>query len=319
MYKLEEVINFLDLYAPERIADEWDNVGLQIGNKKNNVKNILLALDLDKRVLDYAIKNDIDLIITHHPVFFKGIKSIDRGNYLGEIIYKLVENNISVYSAHTNLDKTRDGVNDVLFEKLGLREKKVLVEEDFGGLVDLDIYTDKDILKDRAYSYIRYEDHITISLDQNNKEDIKLLEYLGSNFKTKQYQWNDYYGYGRYGNLEPVNCKEYLKKIKKELKVDSLKVYGGTDKKISRVALLGGSGASFIEEAYKKAADLYITGDIKYHDAQLAEELGLILVDAGHYHTEKLILDKLKEKLFNVFKEMSIDIYRESSPLYSIY
>lgn len=128
------------------------------------------------------------------------------------------------------------------------------------------------------------------------------------------------YGYGKVGDIEEVELVDYIKEIKEKLNIDFLTVYGNQNRKINRVAICGGSGADFIYEAYKENACVYITGDIKYHDAQLGTELGLTIIDAGHYHTEKVILPVIKEYLekainFNLY----IEIWEKPSPLFKIY
>lgn len=123
------------------------------------------------------------------------------------------------------------------------------------------------------------------------------------------------YGYGRVGEIEEMALKDFLNLIKEKLDVDPIKVFGYKDKTIKRVALCGGSGASFIYNAYEKDADIYVTGDIKYHDAQLGHQLGLIVVDANHYDTEKVILPKLKDYICNsVQSPVEVIVHKESSP-----
>lgn len=128
------------------------------------------------------------------------------------------------------------------------------------------------------------------------------------------------FGYGRIGEIEKTPLTSYLDKIKKKLNVDHLIVYGSKEKDINKVAVCGGSGSSFIHDAYLNKADIYITGDIKYHDAQLGQELGLTIVDAGHYHTEKVILPVIEQYLHEKAKgALQIEIFGQSSPNYIVY
>lgn len=108
------------------MAEEWDNVGLQIGSSSLEVKKILVALDVDENVVQEAVDNNVQLIISHHPLLMKGIKSINIDQPKGNLISKLIKNNISVYAAHTNLDSVQGGVNTILAEKLGLKNIDVL-------------------------------------------------------------------------------------------------------------------------------------------------------------------------------------------------
>lgn len=128
------------------------------------------------------------------------------------------------------------------------------------------------------------------------------------------------YGYGRVGDIEETKLVDYIKDIKEALDIDYLTVYGEQERIVKRVAVCGGSGAEFIYNAYKEGACIYITGDIKYHDAQLGNELGLTIIDASHYHTEKVILPVIKEYLEKKGKNnLYIEIWEKPSPLYKIY
>lgn len=117
--KLKEIIAFLEKLAPIETAEEWDNPGLQTGDYNQEINNILISLDFTDEVLDFAVKNNCELIITHHPVIFKPLYQITDNK-----IIKAVKNNISLYSAHTNLDVAENGVNDALASALNLTNVK---------------------------------------------------------------------------------------------------------------------------------------------------------------------------------------------------
>lgn len=123
---LSQINDYINELAPSHLAKKWDNVGLLIGNPSTQISNIMLALDITKDVLMDAIENDIQLIITHHPVIFDPIKCINNES----IVYQLIKHDIAVISAHTNLDLADGGVNDVLAKTLGLCNLTPLVDED---------------------------------------------------------------------------------------------------------------------------------------------------------------------------------------------
>ena len=128
------------------------------------------------------------------------------------------------------------------------------------------------------------------------------------------------YGYGRVGNIEEMGLKDLISLVKEKLNVSNIRVYGNTDKTIKKIAVCGGSGAEFIIDAYKSGADAYITGDIKYHDAQLAHELGLILIDANHYDTEKIILPEIKNYINRKTEEkVDVKIFQYNSAPFEVY
>ena len=123
----KEIIKYLEAWAPKGIAWEKDNVGLQIGNPDDKIKNIILSLDLKEEVIDGAIKENCNLIITHHPLLFYPLKNLDFSkNINAGMIKKMIKNNITLYSAHTNLDFTKHGVSYQLAKKLNLKNIKFL-------------------------------------------------------------------------------------------------------------------------------------------------------------------------------------------------
>lgn len=234
--------------------ESWDNSGLQIGSKNLDIKNIMLTLDIDLESVEYAVSNNIDLIITHHPFMFSSLKSIDYSTYEGKIIRALVINNINLYSMHTNFDMAENGVNHKLAEKLNIDNYHVL--------------------------------HIVNS---------------------------DNSGYGGIGKIEPKNITEYSKEVKMLLNADHIKLYCNDEKRvINNVAFCGGSGSEFIEDAIIKKADVYITGDIKYHQAQTALQNNLCIIDAGHYYTEYHSLENIKT-ILNEVEELNVELVEKNT------
>ncbi len=122
--KVKDIVKFLNDFANPNLAFEWDNVGFQIGNGETKVTKILLTLDVTENAINKAIKEKVNLIISHHPFIFRPIKKITNPFY-----FRLIKNDISVYCAHTNLDVIQNGVNDALAEKLNLQNTKIILNE----------------------------------------------------------------------------------------------------------------------------------------------------------------------------------------------
>jgi dinuclear metal center YbgI/SA1388 family protein len=123
----KEIIKYLEEWAPKGIAWEGDNVGLQVGDPNTKIKSILLSLDLKDEVIKSAIKENCNLIITHHPILYHPLKNLDLSkNRTARFIEKMVKNNISLYSAHTNLDFTKNGVSYQLAKRINLNNVKFL-------------------------------------------------------------------------------------------------------------------------------------------------------------------------------------------------
>ena len=230
---MDRIISKIENFAPPTLAKEWDNSGWQVYLGNNSVNKIMLAISPTLDVVENAVKAGCSLLITHHPLVFSGIKSFTINNYANLPLIRAVQNNLQVYSAHTNLDITEGGVADVLARQL----------------------------------------------DLTNISPISLEEK----------------GFGRKGEFEqPENIINIANKIKNTLNTNKLKLINPDNvQKVKHVAVLPGSGGSFIPKL--KGIDLYITGDIKYHDALLVKDFAVI--DAGHFNTEKIILPVLKELL----------------------
>lgn len=126
MTKLRDIISFIEEYAHPELAEKWDNTGLLLGSGKENVKRMLLSLDVTAASVQEAIDKKADLIITHHPVIFTSINRLNPDEPIGRLIYSLVKNGISVYTAHTNMDYAETGVNTQLAIKLGIHNTAVM-------------------------------------------------------------------------------------------------------------------------------------------------------------------------------------------------
>jgi len=121
-----DIINILEKKFPKINAEEWDNVGLLVGDYDKEVKKIQFSIDVSLEVIENAIKEKVDMIITHHPFIFKAIKSINEQDILSKKIRALIRNDINIYSIHTNLDSSVSGLNDYVLEKLGYTDYKFL-------------------------------------------------------------------------------------------------------------------------------------------------------------------------------------------------
>lgn len=243
----KSIIDKLNNLAPEYLAKGWDNIGLQIGSKNQHVSKILLALDATTNVIDEAINKKVDMIITHHPMIFSPLKNIISDTPNGNNIYKLIQNNISLYAMHTNFDTAFGGTNDILADKIGLNKIEV------------------------------------INPDENGM------------------------GIGRIGQTNNKTVKELVEKLKNELKISHVRLVGDLDSKVDRVAICTGSGMSLIQDIAGKA-DVFITGDVKFHEAQEARDLCVAIIDIGHYASENIAMPSIKRYLHEFSYENDIDI-----------
>ena len=234
MATVAEIIQVMDQLAPPLLAEDWDNVGLQIGDARQPVKRIWVALDPSPEVVKAACKEKVDLLITHHPLIFRPLKAIDFETPGGSIIQMAANHRLAIFSAHTNLDIVRDGVNDVLARRLGLRKLKALKP---------------------------------VQLEQAAQEDMTPLPG-----ETEL-------GIGRIGSLaRDCSLKSLVSTVKKKLNLDSVKVAGDVAINVKRVAICSGSGSSLMKAFLASKAQVYISGDIHYHDAREAETLNRAII-----------------------------------------
>ena len=122
--KCKDMIEVLEKVAPSYLAENWDNVGLLTGRMDKEIYKVLLALDPSAEVIEEAIKEKVDLLITHHPLIFSGMKSVIRENFIGKRVYDLIRNDICYYAMHTNFDVM--GMADAVADQLELEKCRVL-------------------------------------------------------------------------------------------------------------------------------------------------------------------------------------------------
>ncbi len=121
-----DIVGMMERLAPSRLAEGWDNCGLQIGDPYRPVRRVWVSLDPSPNVINAACEHGVDLLVTHHPLFFKPLRSIDFGSKAGGIIHKAATKNLAVFSAHTSYDSAEGGVSDILAERIGLKNMTVL-------------------------------------------------------------------------------------------------------------------------------------------------------------------------------------------------
>ncbi len=355
----KNIIKYIENWAPKEIAWVKDNVGLQVGSPNKKVKNILISLDLTNNVVDDAIKKNCNFIITHHPLLFRPLKKIDLQNDNNSIlIERIIKNDITIYSAHTNLDYVKDGVSYQLAKRLQLSGLNFLVRlksnqsklivyvphefsskvsdaifEAGGGIIGE--YSNCSYKSSGVGTFIgSSKTHPKVGQNEvlQNVNEMKLEiiidnwqlnNAISSMIKAHPYEEPAYdviqlgndnprFGIGAVGILEkPLNPQEFLNFVSEKLRIKNFRYNGGIKKSISKVAVCGGSGAEYINDAIKNNADAYITADIKYHTFQDYKN-DILLIDAGHYETEVVSLDEIKRRLtlYKKANNSSIKIFK---------
>ncbi|MBS1534360.1 MAG: Nif3-like dinuclear metal center hexameric protein [Bacteroidetes bacterium] len=125
--KIKEILPVLEEMAPLAYAEDFDNVGLLVGNPEQEISGILVCHDALENVIDEAICKNCQLVVCFHPIIFSGLKKITGANYVERAVLKAIKNDIAIYAVHTALDNHRDGVNRILGEAIGLEHLKILI------------------------------------------------------------------------------------------------------------------------------------------------------------------------------------------------
>lgn len=134
MVKVKDIVGEIEKFAPKELAYSWDNTGFILGDSEKEVKKVFLTLDVFKETVDEAVKMGADMIISHHPILFKGIQAVDYTSQQGYIVKELIKNDIALYASHTSMDCAKGGINDVLANKLGITDSQVIeINSDFPG------------------------------------------------------------------------------------------------------------------------------------------------------------------------------------------
>lgn len=125
--KVQDICSLIEDFAPLKFQEDYDNAGLILGDPSAELNAVLVCLDVSEAVLDEALEKRCNMIVSHHPLIFRGIKNITGKNSLERILIKAIQNNIAIYAGHTNVDAVMDGVNGKICEKLNLNSTSILV------------------------------------------------------------------------------------------------------------------------------------------------------------------------------------------------
>lgn len=258
--KVKKVISLMEQLAPPGLAAEWDNVGLQMGDPEREICRVLVALDVDFRVVEEASRAGPAMLVVHHPLLFKPVSSLSAARPLGKMVEGLARSGTSVYVAHTNLDASQGGTADVLAETAGLVGVSPL--ELAPGFPGGRLGSLPGPISARSFGNALRE---------------QLLEAVEN-------AWLNWYGAseGRWRDAD---------------RIPSFTLVGPSDREIRTVAVVPGSGADALDVAKQAGADMLVTGDVRHHAAVNAELIGLSVLDIGHYLGEVVALLKLVDRL----------------------
>ncbi|MCG1037206.1 Nif3-like dinuclear metal center hexameric protein [Polaribacter sargassicola] len=362
---IKNITNYIEELAPLNYAEDFDNVGLLVGNYQTEVTNILVTLDTLEETVDEAISKNCNLIVSFHPIIFGGLKKLNGNSYVERVVLKAIKNDIAIYATHTALDNSKNGVSAKMCEVLGLINSKILIPKK-GIIKKLTTYVPNKNAEQLRYALFsanagnignydncsfnilgegtfkgnsssnptlgeknknHTEKETQISVIFESKDEGNILKALKENHPYEEVSFevvtleniHQDIGMGMIGEFPlEMEEKEFLLYLKKTMKTDCVRHSKLINKKIKKVAVLGGSGSFAISNAKRAGADAYISADFKYHEFFKAEN-SILLADIGHYESEQftknLLVDYLKKKFSNFAIILS---EKSTNPIYYI-
>ena len=352
---ISDILGIINKKYPFSLAEDWDNVGLQVGSPSDVVTRILVALEPTDSVITEALSQGCQLLITHHPLIFKPLKRITTTTATGAALTKAIRGNLSLIALHTNYDAAPDGLNSVLASTLGLTNIRPLRPSSPIEAIKLSVLIPQEHLEAVRNGLLPYgriiDTYASCSFTTSGEGTFKPLEgsrpAIGSVGKlsyvaeskleiiieesrlnaalTAIRELHPYespaFEYTRITVGEPQGSMGLLAEINSPLPLSELgaltatklkapmtRYCGNSETLIRKIALCSGSGASLINAARHAGADVLITGDIKYHEAHHALESGLCLIDAGHFHTEIVMVDAITTFLSSTFQQRGMTV-----------
>jgi len=350
--KVSQIINELERFAPLAYAEDFDNVGLLVGDSNAEVSKILVTLDTTEEVLKEAIEKRANLIVSFHPIIFSGMKKITGKNYVERVVQLAIRHDISIYAIHTALDNSQFGVNHQISKQLNLKNTEILIPKK-DTLRHLVTYVPvenaegvRNALFEAGAGFIGKYDNCSFNLEgigtfrpndganpykgeigktEFSKEErisIVFNKHLGSKIfqalrNSHPYEeivyelfqlenTNQNIGMGMIGELEyEMPEDEFLNYLKEKMQAKLVRHSRLLNKKIKKVAVLGGSGSFAISAAKNSGADAFVTADLKYHDFFQAENR-VLLADIGHYESEQFTKNLLTAYLSEKFTNFAV-------------
>lgn len=259
----KDIITELNRLAPQDLACEWDNPGFQAGRADKEVHKILVALDATDEVVDQAVREGADMIVTHHPLIFRPVKHVNDEDFIGRRLVKMIGHDICYFAMHTNFDIAPGCMADLAAAQLGMTAEEPL---EVTGEVD---GTPVGIGK---VGYL--------------KEPSGCSGKMSGNGETASMQAS-------------FTVTEIAALVKERFRLPYVTVYGTEQVTgpIRRIAISPGSGGSMVSAAMEKQAGVLITGDIGHHDGIDAAANGVAVIDAGHYGIERIFIPFVRSYL----------------------
>ena len=335
--KIKDVIQYLESIAPTVYQASYDNAGLIVGDAQQEVKGVLCCLDSTEAIVEEAAEKSCNLIVAHHPIVFKGLKSLTGRNYVERVVIQAIKHDIAIYAIHTNLDSVyHKGVNEKICEKLGLKQTEILAPTQ--SLKKLNVFVPpaqseqiQQALFDAGAGTLGKKQGLSYasSGERTNKgktsAEVKIevffpmaiqgqvLAVLRQSTEGREPLYeltaienhNPLVGSGMIGQLaEPMEEEAFLKHLKEAMSVNVIRHTALFGKPIQTVAVCGGAGGFLLGAAKGRKADVFITADYKYHEFFDADGQ-IIIADIGHFESEQFTIELLQQLISEKFSNFA--------------
>ena len=354
MTRLKEITQYIESLAPLCLQESYDNSGLIYGNPESEIDSVLITLDVTEKVVDEAIEKKVQIIVSHHPLVFSGLKKITGKNDIERSLIKAIQNNIAIYAAHTNLDSVLNGVNGKICEKLDLQNctillpvngklkklvtfipenhsekvRKAVFEAGAGHIGNYDFcgYTTEGSGSFRGdentnpfvgeKGQIHYEKEIRFETIFPTHLQGKIIQAMLQAHPYEEVAYDIYpldnkntdVGMGMIGELEkPISEIDFLTKLKSTFITGVIKHTGLKNKLVKKVAVCGGAGSFLLGTAIAAGADIFVSGDFKYHQFFEAENK-IVIADIGHFESEQFTKELFYELLIKKFPKFALHL-----------
>lgn len=349
--QIKELTDALESAIPCCSAEDFDNVGLLVGDGCAEIESALLAHDVTLAVLDEAKRKGAGLVIAFHPILFSGLKRIANQNYVARIVMKAIREGIALYAMHTNLDNYEKGTSYAMAAHLGLKNQQVLLPKrrtikklstfvpvseaenlrralfqagaghignyshcsfNFDGLGTYRGEAGANPVVGARFSlHVERETCVTVVFPKHLEPGVLQALFAAHPYEEVAYDVvsldnsNPYRGMGCIGDLAVAQTeRDFLNLLKQKLGLQVLRHSCFTDKKIKRVAWVGGSGRFAIAAAQAQHADAFVSGDLTYHTFFEAEGK-ILLADVGHYESEFIATEVIRHLIAEKFPKFA--------------
>jgi dinuclear metal center YbgI/SA1388 family protein len=361
--KVRDIAAVVEKITPLGLAQPWDNVGLLIGDPEQNVKNVLLTIDVTQAVVAEAKELGTDLILSYHPVIWDGLKKI-RTDTASRSVHAIIRAGISVFSIHTALDAVGGGVNDGLAEILGIQDPKPIGDyvqyspQDYykfvvfvpveamakvanavfeAGAGWIGNYRNCGFHTEGTGTFLPLEGAHPAIGQQGRFEQVHearfetivpadKVEAVVEAMKKAHpydvpafdiYKLFDYasrFGLGRIGPLaKPRRLDRIIEAVKRRTGAKAVGLVGDQKRLVRKAAVCAGTCGEILNLIIASGADLYLTGELKHHQALAAQEAGLTCICLSHTVSERFILKKLAGQIKELAAGVAIRISKKDA------